>query len=73
MKNLVSFKNLENQIYVDLIFINFSKSFINIKSTKIGLFDFHDLNLIVLRNHDENHKPKIVNYRDIISETRDFL
>lgn len=33
---------------------------------------FHDFNLIVLRIHDENQNPKIMNCRDPIFETLDF-
>ena len=58
---------------IDLILINFPKSFQRTQTTEAGLSDFHKLTLTVLKTHFPRLKPNIVNYRDYKGFVNDYF
>ena len=57
-------KNPSKLTCIDLILTHFPKSFQHTQTIEIGLSDFHELTLTVLKTHLPRLKPNIVNCRD---------
>ena len=62
IKDKIFFKNPHNPLRIDLLITNRQKSFQNSTERQIGLSDFHEISLTVMKVFYKKQCPRIVRY-----------